>query len=104
MAVSNEREEPQEIRLKRLRMRSWRRGTKEMDLILGPFADGPMAALDAAALADYEALLDQNDQDLYAWITARIGGRAAGPEPLDAILDRVARHAAGTVAGGPREF
>jgi antitoxin CptB len=61
-------DESRETRLKRLRMRSWRRGTREMDLILGPFADGPLAALDDAALDAYEALLGQADPDLYAWI------------------------------------
>ena len=42
--------EPHEIRLKRLRIRSWRRGMKEMDLLLGPFSDGPIAALSHAEL------------------------------------------------------
>ncbi|MGL4311467.1 MAG: succinate dehydrogenase assembly factor 2 [Paracoccaceae bacterium] len=55
--------------LKRMQMRSWRRGTKEMDLILGPFADSHLAAMDATALAAYDALLLENDQDLYPWIT-----------------------------------
>ena len=60
--------EAREIRLKRLRMRSWRRGTREMDLILGPYADGALAALADGALDDYEALLEQEDPDLYAWV------------------------------------
>ena len=37
--------ESDEIRLKRLRMRSWRRGMKEMDLILGPFSDSQLVDL-----------------------------------------------------------
>ena len=37
--------ESAEVRLKRLTMRSWRRGTKEMDLVLGPFADARLAAM-----------------------------------------------------------
>ena len=61
--------ETAENRLKRLRMRSWRRGTKEMDLILGPYADARLAALDAAALDAFEALLEENDQDLYLWVS-----------------------------------
>jgi len=60
---------PQEVRLKRLKMRSWRRGMKEMDLILGPFADGPLRTMSDAQLDDYESLLDENDQDLYLWVT-----------------------------------
>ncbi|PZQ50336.1 MAG: succinate dehydrogenase assembly factor 2 [Rhodovulum sulfidophilum] len=62
-------EESAENRLRRLRMRSWRRGTKEMDLILGPFADARLAALDAATLDRYEGLLEENDQDLYLWVS-----------------------------------
>jgi antitoxin CptB len=61
--------ETREIRLKRLRIRSWRRGTREMDLILGPYADGALFALDDGALDDYEALLEQPDPDLYVWIS-----------------------------------
>lgn len=87
-----------DTRLKRLRMRSWRRGTKEMDLILGPFSDGPLTGLSPEALTDYEALLEENDQDLYLWITARIAGRSAGPQALAPMLDVVARHAADRLA------
>ena len=46
--------ESPEIRLRRLTMRSWRRGMKEMDLILGHFADGPLAQLSPA---DLDAIL-----------------------------------------------
>ena len=59
--------EPRGIALKRLRMRSWRRGTKEMDLILGGFADRMLESLDADQLKTYEELLEENDQDLYSW-------------------------------------
>lgn len=61
--------ETHEIRLKRLKIRSWRRGMKEMDLLLGPFSDGPIAALDSAELDAYEALLEENDQDLFRWFS-----------------------------------
>ena len=63
--------ETREIRLKRLRLRSWRRGTKEMDLLLGGFADKAMADLDPDSLDLYEALLEENDQDLYAWVSGQ---------------------------------
>ncbi len=61
-----------EHRLKRLRMRSWRRGTREMDLILGPFADDGLALLRASDLDLYENLLNENDQDLYQWFSGQI--------------------------------
>jgi len=61
--------EPRETRIKRLSMRSWRRGIKEMDLILGGFADAELAGLDGTALDAYERLLEENDWDLYYWVT-----------------------------------
>ena len=69
--------ETREIRLKRLRLRSWRRGTREMDLVLGPYADGPLAGLDDDMLDAYEALLEEPDPDLYAWVSG-------AAEPADA--------------------
>lgn len=60
--------ETAENRLKRLKMRSWRRGTKEMDLILGPFADAHLTGMDAPTLDAFEALLAENDQDLLPWV------------------------------------
>lgn len=61
--------ETPEHRLKRLHMRSWRRGTKEMDMILGPFADTEISGLSANLLEKYEELLNENDQDLYVWMS-----------------------------------
>ena len=69
--------EAPDARIKRLTMRSWRRGMKEMDLILGPYADGHLAAMGENALVLYDAMLAENDQDLYAWIT----GAAPTPAP-----------------------
>lgn len=90
----------EDTRIKRLRMRSWRRGTREMDLILGPFADQRAAGLDAARRDRYEALLDENDHDLYAWILARIDGREAPvPPDLLEILDLVAADAMARLRG-----
>nr|WP_245999155.1 succinate dehydrogenase assembly factor 2 [Paracoccus methylarcula] len=92
--------ESHETRLRRLRMRSWRRGMKEMDLILGPFSDGALAELDDGEFGIYEALLAENDQDLYRWITARLSGQGgeAGPAGFGSLLDRIAAHAAGRFA------
>ncbi len=58
--------ETPEDRLKRMKMRSWRRGTKEMDLVLGPWADAHLEELTATELDTYELLLAENDQDLMA--------------------------------------
>lgn len=64
--------EPRDARRKRLYMRSIRRGTKEMDLILMRFADARLDTMDGPALAAYDALLQENDQDLYQWITGQV--------------------------------
>ncbi|OJH44194.1 succinate dehydrogenase assembly factor 2 [Paracoccus sp. SM22M-07] len=90
--------ETPENRLKRLHMRSWRRGMKEMDLILGHFADDQLANLSPDDLDLYERMLAENDQDLYLWVTARIGQDTQGArDPASAmfapLLDRIAGHA-----------
>ena len=77
--------ETPDIRLKRLKMRSWRRGTKEMDLILGPYSDKELAVLSAENLDLYEQLLDENDQDLYQWVS----GQLAAPSRYTGILDLI---------------
>lgn len=58
-------------RVKRLSLRSWRRGTREMDMILGPFGDARLGAMDDAAMDAFEALMEEPDSDLYAWVTGR---------------------------------
>jgi len=57
-----------EYRLKKLRFRAWRRGFREIDLILGRFADAHGAQFTAEDFDSFEALLEQQDQDVYAWI------------------------------------
>ncbi len=78
-----------ENRLKRYKMRSWRRGIKEMDMILGPFSDTELASLNAAELDQYDALLSENDHDLYQWVT----GRVPTPELYLDLLTKISRHA-----------
>jgi len=63
--------ESEQDRLKRLKMRSWRRGIKEMDLILGPYSDTEIEGLDETQIALYDAMLSENDHDLYQWITGQ---------------------------------
>ncbi len=59
------------IRIRRLKFRSWHRGIKEMDLILGHFADNVMESLSPAELDQYETLIETEDTSLYNWITGR---------------------------------
>ena len=77
--------EPHEARLKRMVMRSWRRGIKEMDLIFGPWAEARLAGLDAATLNLFDALLAENDQDIYPWITTA----TATPARYAALIDEI---------------
>ena len=63
--------EKKEIALKRLKIRSWRRGTKEMDLILGKFADENLSLLSQSELEVYDKMLDENDNDLYNWCSKK---------------------------------
>jgi antitoxin CptB len=74
------------IRRKRLRYRAWHRGTKEMDLILGPFADAHLERYGVAELDRLEALMDEEDPPLLTWVM----GQAEPPEHVDrAFLDIV---------------
>ena len=81
--------ETAEARLKRMAMRSWRRGTKEMDLVLGPFADMHLGQMAEAELAVYDALLAENDQDLMAWLL----GQSAPPDHFRELLAQLSAFA-----------
>lgn len=58
-----------DVRRKRLLYRSWHRGTREMDLIVGRFADAYLATLTDAELDELEVLIEVPDPDLYASLT-----------------------------------
>ncbi len=75
-------DETHEHRLKRLHMRSMRRGIKEMDLILTAYAGTHLAQMDEAALATYDAMLNENDQDLIRWVT----GQEPAPAAFGALI------------------
>ncbi|APZ53696.1 succinate dehydrogenase assembly factor 2 [Salipiger abyssi] len=78
--------ETPEHRLKRLSMRSMRRGIKEMDIILMRYSEAKLAQMDAAQLDAYEALLEENDQDLYQWVS----GQRPAPDALRGLIDDIA--------------
>ncbi len=80
--------ETAEARLKRLAMRSARRGIKEMDLILGAYATTELPGMDSETLDLYDALLWENDQDLYAWVT----GQTPAPGRFAGLIARIAAH------------
>ena len=77
--------EDTETRLKRLRMRAWRRGMKETDLLLGQFADRALSELNASDLDSFERLLSENDQDILAWAT----GATEPPREFEALIAQI---------------
>ncbi len=85
--------EDRPTRIKRLAMRSMRRGIKEMDLILSAFAAGHLDNMTAQDLDLYDALLSENDHDIYGWIL----GTHAVPGPYAAMIARIAAGAEGVV-------
>ena len=60
-----------DLRLKKLRYRAAHRGFREADIIIGGFAEKHLHELSEAQLDEFERLIDQPDQDLYAWIIGR---------------------------------
>lgn len=77
-------DETLDVRRKRLRFRAWHRGIKELDLIMGKFADTHIAGLNLADLDQFEALLEEADNTVYAWIAER----EPVPEEFDTPLYR----------------
>jgi antitoxin CptB len=73
-------------RSKRLLFRCWHRGTREMDLILGRFADAEIASLAEDELAQLEHLIELPDPDLYAALT---GSVPLAPEYASQLFDRI---------------
>jgi len=86
-------------RLKKLRFRAWRRGFREADLILGPFADQHVATFSPAELDAFEVLLEVPDHDLYGWII----GTAPTPAQFDdEIMNRIKAFGLKAHSGGVR--
>jgi antitoxin CptB len=73
-------------RRKRILFRCWHRGTREMDLILGRFADAEIGNLSDAELDELERLLEESDPDLYAAIT---GDKVLPAEATGALFVRI---------------
>ena len=73
---------PRDLWLKRLTYRSQHRGCKETDLVLGTYCVTQLAALDEAQLACFEAFLDEDDADIWAWLI----GKYPCPDPKYASL------------------
>jgi len=79
--------ESYEHRLKRMHMRSMRRGIKEMDIILTAYSQANLAQMDSGQLDLYDQMLNENDQDLYQWVT----GQVAAPEVLKILIKDISQ-------------
>ena len=77
--------------IKRLRMRSMRRGIKEMDLILQSFAEAHLDDFSPSELGLYDDLLSENDHDIYGWV----GGQLPTPGRYLDLVTRIASGAHG---------
>lgn len=79
----------EENRLGRLRFRSWHRGTREMDLLMGSFADRYLPAFTLKQLDQYQSILEMSDPDLYNWIT---GKEEVPPEYRSDVMQMLCQH------------
>jgi antitoxin CptB len=75
-----------DARRKRLLFRSWHRGMREMDLVLGRFADAQIAKLSDGELDDYERLLELPDQQFFSWVN---GTQTPQPDYDTALFRRI---------------
>ena len=55
-------------RRRKLKFRAWRRGFREMDLLMGSFADAHLSDMSDADLSEFERLLSTPDWEVYAWL------------------------------------
>lgn len=85
--VKDKREDLAAIR-RRLRYRAWRRGTREMDLLLGRFADSTLDEMDRPMLALFEVFLNQPDPAIYDWLT---GIESAPPGGASELTGQIMR-------------
>lgn len=66
-----------ELIRRQLRFRSWHRGTRESDLLIGSFADAALDGFDSAQLDAYAAFLREDDPDIWDWVVRDVAAPAA---------------------------
>lgn len=81
-----------DLRLRKLKFRLWHRGIREMDLVMGGFADAELMNLSETELTEVEGWLDIPDQQMFAWVN----GSETPPADLDTPLFRKLRTFHGT--------
>ncbi|MDF1608962.1 succinate dehydrogenase assembly factor 2 [Hoeflea sp. YIM 152468] len=76
-------------RRRRILVRAWRRGIREMDLVIGGFADAEIADLNDTELDQLELLMAEEDADILSWVT----GEAEIPERFRSpLFERMRRY------------
>ncbi|HEY8191532.1 MAG TPA: succinate dehydrogenase assembly factor 2 [Alphaproteobacteria bacterium] len=78
-----------ENKRKRLLFRSWHRGTRELDLIMGTFADRLLAGFSEAELDLYDAMLTHSDPDIYNWVT---GQEEVPANYMNPVMEKLLQH------------
>jgi antitoxin CptB len=97
LALEKRVSEGPDTRKRRLLFRCKHRGIREMDFVLGRFADAELDALDDAGLAELEGWLEIPDQQMFAWVN----GSEQPPGEVDTALFRRLRAFHG-VSGAPK--
>ncbi|MBU6525957.1 succinate dehydrogenase assembly factor 2 [Methylocystis sp. MJC1] len=80
--AGDDRPSESDIRRRRIRVRAWRRGMRELDILIGGFVDARIDALSEAELDELEVLLDLPDAELLSWLA----GGAEPPQERDTAL------------------
>lgn len=75
-----------DVRRKKLKFRAWRRGFREMDLLMGSFADDHIDSFGEKELDEFEALLGIPDWEVYAWL---IGQNPVPENHRSSVLDQL---------------
>lgn len=75
-----------EARRSKLKFRAWRRGFRELDLLMGSFADEALDSLDEAGLDEFERLLELPDWEIFAWL---VGQEAVPAQHKGPVLDQL---------------
>jgi len=89
-----------DTRLKKIRLRAWRRGFREADLLLGPFADYYCPRFSNDQLDALEALMNEADQDIYDWYLGRAPTPAEFDNEIMALLKAFDPHTGAPGHGG----
>jgi antitoxin CptB len=85
MATENRAGEDISIRRRRLQYRAAHRGTRELDMLLGPYAVAHIGTMTEPELDSFERLLTEAETDLQAWLLSQ----AEPPLPVRALIARI---------------